>query len=473
MFFQPDALVANTDVDQVVILFNPDSFTNDTYLFDDIELTNLAEGGFLYDDFDGNTNVEYNFIDGDFATVANPSPDAVNGSANVARFDKAITVGAPIVISHFGIQLMEDITDFVNGTKFMTMDLYYDRAFDFQIRIKLQNGGLAFTGSGDDGVHSIYYAEYNGSGVDNQKWKTLVFVKDNGYAPAPNTSVANIDEVRIEIDYTFAGADTYYIDNIFGPANFNQCLSVVPNTEIFEDAECQRNLAYEFWNGGFGSVPNPVTTGINTSPLALKLVKEEETGITPGDGAFGGKFANNFTFTSDDYFGAKIQLHNPGGNVPGDTLAVVFRDGATDLSYIKIPLTTASLTQWVEYDIDFSFISPSVDIDGFILLFNPHTFTADEVYFDNFMLSNDLSTKSINNTDLMVSPNPSSNFVNIESTNLMVGAIVYDLAGKIVMREDNSGLSSKLNIEILSEGTYIVEILFNDGSTQNRKIIKN
>jgi hypothetical protein len=423
----------------------------------------------LYDNFDGNTNIQYNFVSQSLTVTANPLPSStVNGSANVGEYFKGNPAGSPIVISHFGNLFMEDITDFVNGTKKMSMDLYYPFAgFPFDVRIKLQNGGLAFTGSGDDGVHSIYYASFSG-GSD---WEHLEFEIDPSYTPAANTSVTNIDEMRIEIDYTYTGQDTYFIDNLFGPTSFNPCASVVKDDKIIEDADCQRNIAYEFFNGGIGSVPNPSTSGINTSASAMKLVKRTDFGFT--DGAFGGKFTNNFTFTTDDYFGAKIQLHNPGGTVPGDTLAIVFRDVSNNnLSYIKIALKEASKTQWVEYDIDFSFISPSVDIAGCILLWNPHTLTADEIYFDNFMLSNALSTKSLSKTDLMVSPNPSSNFVNIESNNLMVGAIVYDLAGKIVMRDNTSGMSSKLNIENLNEGTYVLEILFNDGSTQNRKIVK-
>ena len=423
----------------------------------------------LYDNFDGTTTIQYNFVSQSLTTESNPLPaSTVNGSANVGEYFKGNPAGSPIVISHFGNLFMEDITDFVNGTKKMSMDLYYPFAgFPFEVRIKLQNGGLAFTGSGDDGVHSIYYASFSG-GSD---WETLVFDIDPSYTPALNTSVTNIDEMRIEIDYTYTGQDTYYIDNIFGPASFNPCASVVANNIIIEDAECQRNLAYEFFNGGIGSVPNPSTTGINTSASAMKLVKRTEVGFT--DGAFGGKFTNNFSFTTDDYFGAKIQLHNPGGTVPGDTLAVVFRDiNNNNLSYIKIALTSASLTQWVEFNVDFSFISPSVDIAGCILLWNPHTSTADEVYFDNFILSNSLSTTNLSKNNVMVSPNPSSNFINIESNTLMIGTVVYDLAGKVVKRENMSSMSTTLNIENLNEGTYILEILFNDGSTQNRKILK-
>jgi hypothetical protein len=88
------------------------------------------------------------------------------------------------------------------------------------------------------------------------------------------------------------------------------------------------------------------------------------------------------------------------------------------------------------------------------------------------MLTNSLSTSNLSKNNLMVSPNPSSNFINIESNTLMIGAVVYDLAGKVVKRENMSSMSTSLNIENLNEGTYILEILFNDGSTQNRKILK-
>lgn len=82
----------------------------------------------------------------------------------------------------------------------------------------------------------------------------------------------------------------------------------------------------------------------------------------------------------------------------------------------------------------------------------------------------DCSNLSLNENKLDISlyPNPTSNYVYINS-DIELEVIVFDLLGKQVMRENING---RLDISCLEKGTYIINLT--DGiNTSSHKIIKN
>ena len=75
----------------------------------------------------------------------------------------------------------------------------------------------------------------------------------------------------------------------------------------------------------------------------------------------------------------------------------------------------------------------------------------------------------LNQLDISIYPNPSSDFVYIKGIDKELEAIVTDILGKQVMREY---INEKLDISCLEKGTYIINLT--DGvNTSSHKIIKN
>jgi hypothetical protein len=94
---QPDNTISNTSVDRLVILFNPNSSTNHTYLFDDlmgVELidpcTGVAVDNKIIEDFECQRNLPYLFTNGTLITADNPLTAGINTTQKCGRFTKYV-----------------------------------------------------------------------------------------------------------------------------------------------------------------------------------------------------------------------------------------------------------------------------------------------------------------------------------------------------------------------------------------------
>ena len=74
---------------------------------------------------------------------------------------------------------------------------------------------------------------------------------------------------------------------------------------------------------------------------------------------------------------------------------------------------------------------------------------------------------------LVLYPNPSSGFVNIQSEKLMEWVSLVDLQGKRVSRINCQGKDVQLNYSATPEGYYILVIEYKNGLTQRARIILN
>lgn len=79
-----------------------------------------------------------------------------------------------------------------------------------------------------------------------------------------------------------------------------------------------------------------------------------------------------------------------------------------------------------------------------------------------------------NKPDLILFPNPANENIVIYNTNNIVDTFSYkiiDLQGRII-KNGNSKINEKINVENLSAGNYIIQINTDNGLTTNRKFIK-
>ena len=71
-----------------------------------------------------------------------------------------------------------------------------------------------------------------------------------------------------------------------------------------------------------------------------------------------------------------------------------------------------------------------------------------------------------------ISPNPSNGIIYINSKKKINSLNIYNMIGNLIMVKNINNVKSKLNIENLINGIYIIEFNLNDGSSFNSKFIK-
>ena len=70
-------------------------------------------------------------------------------------------------------------------------------------------------------------------------------------------------------------------------------------------------------------------------------------------------------------------------------------------------------------------------------------------------------------------PNPTSEWVNVQSSQPTERITLFDLNGKVVKMMNVGGeLQSQLNMNDVPAGFYLMQITFSNNQTQNLKIIK-
>lgn len=97
------------------------------------------------------------------------------------------------------------------------------------------------------------------------------------------------------------------------------------------------------------------------------------------------------------------------------------------------------------------------------------------VFWDDFEFLIDSTTMSTGQIDIMknckIFPNPVSDFINIQSEKGIKEIHVFDMSGKLC-KTINTDFGTT-NLSSLKKGTYIVSVLFVNGSQEYYKVIKN
>lgn len=414
-----------------------------------------------WDDFDNPGNIDYTFVNGALnQSFSNPSTGGINASALCAKYDRNPSEQYDVVlIEPTGTLIIDDVSDYLSGAKKMSMKIF-SPLVGVTVQITLENSNTATPSNYPTGRHS----EYTATTSSSLTWETIEFAFNN----QPDNTVANTSVNRMVILFnpnSFTD-DAYVFDDLMGPEFADPCSSVATDVSIGEDFECQRNVAYDFVNGDLAKVTNPRSAGINTSENVGHFTKWT-TGAT--DGAFGGALDN--AFTTGDYATLNIMLYDP--NAPQDFL-IILQDGSNN-DLLEKTFTTSSTTDWEEFKVNISSISPSTSIEKYVLLLNPATTTADEIYYDNFKFTNDAVTNSIStnsNTTIELYPNPIKEKLNISSESTINEVKIYDVTGKIISSQITNGKSVAIETNSLPEGIYLVEVMFKEKGSAIQKIIK-
>ncbi|MFL2582267.1 MAG: T9SS type A sorting domain-containing protein [Flavobacteriales bacterium] len=421
----------------------------------------LTKAQQLYDDFEGTPQIAYGFINGVFENnTTNTNQSGINSSATCAKYTRYVGVPYDVIVID-PISPMYDLSDYLSGEKKITMMVKTD--VSVSVQITLENSLNAKPDNHPTGRHSEYKTTTSGT----NEWELLTFNFDQ----QPDAGVDNTDVDRMVILFD-PGNNTnhvFYFDNIMGPEFYDPCETSSLVDSIAEDFDCQRNVSFDFSNGTFTVVENPMNEINNTSNNCGQFIKW----TTMPDGAFGGAIDN--PFTTDTYISAKIDIYDP--NAPQKFLISMQDANNTELSIDSI--TTIASADWITYSLDFSTISPSESIEKFAFLFNPSTETEDTIYIDNFIFSKEIVSTSIPNefeNIISLYPNPvqksSQIIIELKSEGAMGTIEIISIDGKLMETITVRTKKTIIDVSNYAKGNYIAKIVLNNNTTITTRITK-
>ena len=417
----------------------------------------------LYDDFEGTPEITYGFINGVLENnTTNTNQSGINSSATCAKYTRY--VGEPydvIVIDPISPTPIYDLSDYLSGAKKITMMVKTD--VSVTVQITLENSLSAQPSNHPTGRHSEYKTTTSGT----NEWELLTFNFDQ----QPDAGVDNTDVDRMVILFD-PGNNTnhvFYFDNIMGPEFYDPCETSSVIDSVAEDFDCQRNVSFDFSNGTFTVVENPMNEINNTSNNCGQFIKW----TTMPDGAFGGSFGS--PFTTDAYLSAKIDLYDP--NAPQKFFISIQDANGTQLSIDSV--TTIASDDWETYSMNFANISPSLFVEKFVFLLNPSTETEDTIWLDNLTLSKEIAStyteEELNNL-ISIYPNPvqESNQIvfELKMENSVKTIDIISIDGKLMETVPVNSNKKIIDMSNYAKGTYIAKIRLNDNKTIVSRITK-
>jgi beta-glucanase (GH16 family) len=259
---QPDPAATATDIKAMIVLFKPNTFTNDTYYFDNFdsyctpEPPTLVKCGAL-ENFDEVGAITYNAVTtGVLTEEANPSlSNPINTTALVGKYVRAASAAYDVLF--YDVTSITNADEYIDGTKKFFMDVKTSAPIGTEIIIQLES--VAATGANyPTGRHSRFHAFT----TSNTAWQRLEF--DYVDSPGGTVDPATITKMVILFMPGQNNGDTYYFDNLDTYCLLPVSSNVVSGT-IFEDA-----------NGG----------AIDGTPLSvggtyISIFKSSNTSSTP------------------------------------------------------------------------------------------------------------------------------------------------------------------------------------------------
>ena len=101
------------------------------------------------------------------------------------------------------------------------------------------------------------------------------------------------------------------------------------------------------------------------------------------------------------------------------------------------------------------------------------TDTADQVYYwDNLVLGEPLGVLENTLVNIKMYPNPATSVVVLQASQEIATIQVMNLLGQRVTSVSVNNTTSTINVSGLAAGTYIANVLFSNGNTQNINFIK-
>lgn len=280
----------------------------------------------MFIDYDNHFNAEYYAGTGVYTpSVANPSPNVVNSSSLVAKYDR----NAPDQwdAMKFKDILIDDAIEFENGDNLFKMDVYTSAPLGTTISINMENEALAASP-----YPSGRRSTYNATTLAQNAWHTLTF----SLATTPDlggTASDAIDNLVILFDPGNYTGHTFYFDNFHreqtASCDNNELVPVVELTgksQVLENYHSTYQTIYDASYSYSWTVPSGATivSGAGTNQIEI------EWGSTTSSGNIQVEASNSAGSTTDQISVSVIEnsceltLENFDGN---SLMSQTFSDG--------------------------------------------------------------------------------------------------------------------------------------------------
>jgi hypothetical protein len=374
--------------------------------------------------------------------VANPDPSGINTSAMVAKFTARDTnAGAA---PYAGLESQ-------HGGNIGTFDLTSENALVniMVYKTKISDVGIKFATPSGGAQPEIKVANT----LINQ-WE-LITVDFSSYIGLGETT--GLDQIIIFPDFINRTADDIiYFDNItFG--------ETVPNTiGLPITLEGGQAPAFSDFNGSSTLViDNPDPSGANTSATVAQ-------NTVPANAAFAGVNypVNNIDITTDKVFSLSVWSSLP--NIP----VLLKLENASGVNTERSAVTTTT-NAWETITFDFTDEGQLTYQSVTIFMNFNITDAAEQVYYwDNLVLGEPLGVSENTLANITLYPNPATSVVVLQASQEIATIQVLNLLGQRISSVTVNNTKSTINVSDLSAGTYIANVLFSNGNTQNINFIK-
>lgn len=160
---------------------------------------------FSFENFDEPSSATFSSGTGTLSEVANPAPNALNGSTLSGKYDRNSQEQYDILV--YDVNNITDASQYVSKAKKFYMDVYTSAPIGTDIILQLETS-VATPSNYPSGRHSRYIATIE----ETNSWQRLVFsLLDKPDGTASSTDVANMILLFASNSFT---SDTYYFDNL-------------------------------------------------------------------------------------------------------------------------------------------------------------------------------------------------------------------------------------------------------------------
>jgi len=420
----------------------------------------------LWDDFEQNRVGYYDFVHGgmttryanpDIGSFVNPSPMCAQYVRNPAELWDVLVI--------LGNGSLDDVSDYVNGAKTMSVDLYSPAA-GIPVQITLEDSSLAGPTNYPTGRHSVYL----GATTVANAWETVVLTFDS--RPDPTAPDAGLSSVILLFNGGTNTGDTYYFDNLYGPELNNQCDGLV-NDPIhdFADWDCNWNLSmcpsasacasFDYMSGWLNQGHNPQTNTINTSKYSGEYTRNPDAN---GEDVFIAYFQDqDLDLGANPYFNMKIYG-------PPTSLYVSFQNNTSEV--IGFQQNIWGNNTWQQLNFDLSSVSfLGISINRVVFFFDQGMVNWDTYFIDDLGISS--APVSIREASLdyalLVYPKPTKDNMTISfdvPNSSQVKVEILDMRGRVVsVVVDNRLLANSYRYTVkntLSPALYLIKATFNN-----------
>ena len=374
--------------------------------------------------------------------VSNPDPSGINQSAMVAKFTARDTNAGAAPYAGLESQHGGNIGtfDLTSENALVNIMVYKTKISDVGIKFATPSGGAQL--------------EIKVANTLINQWE-LITIDFTSYIGLGETT--GLDQIIVFPDFINRTADDIiYFDNItFGIPVLNPI--DLPIT--FED---DQTPTFSDFNGSSTLlIPNPDASGANTSATVAQ-------NTVPANAAFAGvNFqVDNIDITTDKVFSLSVWSSLP--NIP----VLLKLENASGVNTERAAVTTTT-NAWETISFDFTDEGQLTYQSVTIFMNFNMTDTADQVYYwDNLVLGEPLGVLENTLVNIKMYPNPATSVVVLQASQEIATIQVMNLLGQRVTSVSVNNTTNTINVSGLAAGTYIANVLFSNGNTQNINFIK-